>query len=223
MNLLAIETSTAFLSLAFGTEASVRAFHVEAGQRHAELILDSIGELLAQGGFRLGDIDAIAYGEGPGSFTGLRIGCAVVQGLALARSLRVCGVGTLLALAESSREQRVIACIDARIGEVYHAAYFREPAGWREVHAPGLYRPNAVPAVAGNGWVGCGSGFAAHGDALVARFGASLSAVRADLAPGAEAVMRLARARLERGEGGDAASAVPVYIRDNVALKTIER
>ncbi len=100
MNLLAIETSTEFLSLAVCRGDAVFANHVEAGQRHAEMILGSISALLGEAGLRLGDLEGIAYGEGPGSFTGLRIACGVVQGLALARGLKALGVSTLLALAE---------------------------------------------------------------------------------------------------------------------------
>jgi tRNA threonylcarbamoyladenosine biosynthesis protein TsaB len=223
VNLLAIETSTEFLSLAVCVDGAIRGLHVPAGQRHAELILDSIDTLCTGAGLELGDLHAIAYGEGPGSFTGLRIGCSVVQGLALARSLKVLGVGTLLALAEQSMEERVIACIDARMGEVYHAAYLRSAAGWQEIHPPGLFHPNAVPVPAGGGWIGCGNAFAVHGEALLGRLAGSVCSARADLAPGAEAVLRLARARLERGEGAEAASAVPVYVRNKVALKMGER
>lgn len=223
MNLLAIETSTEFLSLAVSREAVMRTLHIAAGQRHAELILDSIDALMAEVGLAVRDLNAIAYGAGPGSFTGLRIACGVVQGLALAGSLKVLGISTLRALAEESGQSRAVACINARMGEVYHAAYQRSAADWEEVHAPGLCKPELLPLLASDGWVGCGNGFLAHGDALCARLGGSLRAVRADLAPTAAAVLRLARASLERGEGEPPAAAVPVYLRDKVALKTSER
>ena len=170
MNLLAIETSTEFLSLAASRGDAVFGNHFEAGQRHAEMILGSISALLAQAGLRLGDLDGIAYGEGPGSFTGLRIACGVVQGLALARGLKVMGVSTLLALAEEGAADKAFACIDARMGEVYHAAYRRDITRrdgdtWQVVHAPGLCRPQEVPVPEGGAWTGLGSGFAAHGEA----------------------------------------------------------
>ena len=223
LNLLAIETSGDFLSLAVSRDAAVRTLHIAAGQRHAELILDSIDGLMAEAGIAVRDLNAIAYGAGPGSFTGLRIACGVVQGLALAGSLKVLGVSTLLALAEESGQPRAIACINARMGEVYYAAYRRGAADWEEVHAPGLCKPDMLPLMEGDGWVGCGNGFLAHGAALCTRLGGSLCAVRPDLAPTAAAVLRLARTSFERGEGQAPASAVPVYLRNKVALKSSER
>lgn len=200
--------------------------HVEAGRSHAELILGALGALMDEAGLAWGDLDGIAYGAGPGSFTGLRIACGVAQGLALARSLRVVGVSTLLALAEVSEETRVIACIDARMGEIYHGAYLRSAAGWEEVGAPGLCRPESLPLPRNDGsggWVGCGNGFLAHGEALRARLGGALEAVRPGLAPTAGAVLALARASFARGEGSAPASAAPIYLREKVALKKGER
>jgi tRNA threonylcarbamoyladenosine biosynthesis protein TsaB len=231
VNLLAIETSTEFLSLAAGRGDAVHVHHVHAGQRHAELILDSISALLAQAGLRVGDLEGVAYGEGPGSFTGLRIACGVVQGLALARGLKVLGVSTLLALAEEGAADKVLACIDARMGEVYHAAYCRDGGGdrgrgasaWRVVHAPALCRPNEVPVPEGGAWSGFGSGFAAHKEVLRERLAGALDRVEPAVFPTAAAVLRLARPRFGRGEGEAPEGAVPVYIRDKVALKTSER
>jgi tRNA threonylcarbamoyladenosine biosynthesis protein TsaB len=222
-NILALETSTPFCSIAVSRGGALHARHFEAGQRHAELALDEIDALLGKAGLALGGLDGIAYGEGPGSFTGLRIACGLVQGLALARSLPVVGVGTLEALAEESGADKVIACLDARMGEVYHAAYRRIDGTLSAVSAPGVYRPEAVPALDGAGWIGAGSGFAAFDGALEQRYGRQLKAVLPEAAPTATAVLRLARPRFARGEGRDAASAVPIYLRDKVALKTSER
>lgn len=223
MNLLAIDTSGEFLSLAVSRGAAVRARHVPAGQRHAELILDAIDALMGEEGFTVRDLDGIAYGAGPGSFTGLRIACGVVQGVALARSLKVAGISTLLSIAEESGEARVVACINARMGEVYYAAYLLSAHGWEKVIGPGLCKPESMPIPGGEGWIGCGDGFLVHGDALRARLGGSLRAVRAALAPTAAAVLRLARPVFERGEGLGAETAIPAYLRDKVALKTSER
>jgi tRNA threonylcarbamoyladenosine biosynthesis protein TsaB len=227
MNLLAIETSSDFCSVAAGRGGAVFSRHEAAGQRHGELVIPMIDAVLAEAGLALEDLAGIAYGAGPGSFTGLRIACGVTQGLALARGLPVIGVGTLLVIAEQAAEEaageRVIACIDARMGEVYHAAYAREHGRWREVLSPGLYRPGDVPAVAGGGWIGCGSGFAAHREALAARHADRLAAIRDGVAPTARAVLALAAPEFAAGKGADAATAVPVYLRDKVALKTSER
>lgn len=227
MILLAIDTSTDYCSLALDCGGRVYSRHVRAGNTHSEIALRLLDELLAEAGIGFSAVQGIAYGEGPGSFTGLRIGTGIVQGLALARGLPVAGASTLEALAESAHgadgSTRVIACLDARMGEVYHAAYVRDPAGWRSESAPGLYKPEAAPGVQGEGWTGAGSGFAAYGAALGAHYGARLAAIRPDAAPAATAVLRLARPRLETGGGGDAASALPIYLRDKVALKTSER
>ena len=186
-----------------------------------------VEELLAEAGLELREIEGIAYGEGPGSFTGLRIAAGVTQGLALARGIGVVGVSSLLALVEEAAEDaaggKIIACIDAHMGEVYHAAYRKAGSGWEEISAPGLYRPESVPLPSGKDWTGCGDGFAAHRDRLASRLGGSVSRIRPEAAPSARAVLKLAIPRFAAGEAKDAASAVPVYLRDKVAKKMSEQ
>jgi tRNA threonylcarbamoyladenosine biosynthesis protein TsaB len=223
MNILAIETATDALSLAIGVGTRVHATTLAAGQRQAELILGEIDALLARAGVSVRDLGAVAYGAGPGSFTGLRIACGVAQGIAAARGIPVLGVSTLAAIAAGCDAARVIACLDARMGEVYHAAFEKRDGALHEVIPAGLQRPGFVPLPPGDGWTGCGGGFTAHGEALAARFGARLAAVRPEIMPSAAAILRLAAPRFAAGEGGDAATAVPVYLRDRVALKTAER
>jgi tRNA threonylcarbamoyladenosine biosynthesis protein TsaB len=231
MNLLAIDTSTDFCSVAANRGAELVSRHEPAGRRQAERILDMVGEVLAEARLEIAQIHGIAYGAGPGSFTGLRIAAGVTQGLALARGIGVVGVGTLLALVEEAAEQtagaaacdRIVACLDAHMDEVYHAAYRRAGDGWEEVSAPGLYKPEAVPIASGGKWLGCGDGFAAYRERLAARLGESISAIRAEATPTARAVLKLATPRFAAGEASDAATAVPVYLRDKVALKTSER
>jgi tRNA threonylcarbamoyladenosine biosynthesis protein TsaB len=235
MNLLAIDTSTDFCSVAASRGAAAFSRHELAGRRQAERILDMIDEVLAEARLEIAQIQGIAYGAGPGSFTGLRIAAGVTQGLALARGLGVVGIGTLLALAEQAAEEaaeqaaeeaaagRIIACLDAHMGEVYHAAYRRAGAGWEEVSAPGLYKPDAVPPASGKNWLGCGDGFAAYRERLLARLGEGVSAIRPEATPTARAVLKLAIPHFAAGEAKDAAAAVPVYLRDKVALKTSER
>ncbi len=169
------------------------------------------------------DIDGVVYGAGPGSFTGLRIACGIAQGLALARDLPTAGIGTLLALAEDCGEDKVIACLDARMGEVYHAVYCRSGGKWSEMHAPALYKPEGVPQVEGRGWTGCGSGFRAHGAALAHCYAGAVSRIAPDAIPNAAAMLRLALPVFAAGQGVDAAAAVPLYVRDKVALKANER
>jgi len=235
MNLLAIDTSTDFCSVAASRGAELFSRHERAGRRQAERILDIINEVLSEARLEIAQIQGIAYGAGPGSFTGLRIAAGVTQGLALARGIGVIGVGTLLALVEQAVEDaaeqaaeksacdRVIACLDAHMDEVYHAAYRRAGDGWEEVSAPGVYKPEAVPIASGGKWLGCGDGFVAYRERLAARLGESVSAIRAEATPTARAVLKLAAPRFAAGEASDAATAMPVYLRDKVALKTSER
>jgi len=223
MNILALDTSTEFLSLALQFKGQLYVRHLHAGQSHSQRILPLLRGLLDEAGAGMRDLQGIAFGAGPGSFTGLRIGCGVAQGLAFGAGLPVVGVSTLMALAEASGQARVIACLDARMGEVYHAAYERAGSGWKTVMAPGLYKPDAVPAVDGDGWSGAGSGWAAYGDVLAAQYGQQLGLVLADASPQALAMLRLAEPEFAAGRGVPAAEAAPVYVRNRVALKTSER
>lgn len=223
VNLIALETSTEYCSLAVSRGAQVfeRSFH--AGQRHSELALPALRDLLQRAALNMQVIQGIAYGAGPGSFTGLRIACGMAQGLALARDLPVAGVGTLLALAENCGADKVIACLDARMGEVYHAAYRKSGGNWIEIHAPALHRPDSVPAVEGGEWMGCGSGFRVYGETLAQCYEGAISRTDADAVPNAVAMLRLATPVFAAGRGVDAAAAVPLYVRDKVALKASER
>lgn len=187
------------------------------------MVLPMVGELLAGAGLAPAQLDGIAFGAGPGSFTGIRIACGVAQGLAFGVDAPVVPVGTLAALAEESGAARVLACIDARMNELYFAAYRREGAAWAEVLAPAVGGADAMPALDGDGWFGCGSGFAARGEALARRFGGCLAGVDASLHPHARAIARLAYPVLLAGGGVSADQAAPLYVRDRVALKMNER
>lgn len=223
MNILAFDTSTEYLSLALWRDGEVLAREQLAGQTHSSLILPQLREMLDEAGLELADLDGIAFGAGPGSFTGLRIGCGVAQGLAFGAGLPVLGVSTLLALAAASGHDKVIACLDARMGEVYHAAYLRQEGGWLVVHEPGLYAPKKVPAVQGGGWCGIGSGWAAFGDALAGCYSGRVGHIEAAAFPHARDIAVLAAPLFAQGLGKPAHEAAPVYIRNKVALKMSER
>lgn len=223
MKLLALDTSTEYCSLALWLDGELSCREALAGQRHSELVLPMLQELLAAGGLKLADLDGIAFGSGPGAFTGLRIACGVAQGLAFGAGLPVAGVCTLEALAEGARAERVVACLDARMGEVYHAAYVRERGRWHTVSVPGLYSPEQIPLPEGDGWIGSGSGFTAYGEALRDRFGARLAGVTGEPFPHARHIAALAEGLFEAGAGVEPWHAAPLYIRDKVALKIGER
>ncbi|HSQ05323.1 MAG TPA: tRNA (adenosine(37)-N6)-threonylcarbamoyltransferase complex dimerization subunit type 1 TsaB [Burkholderiales bacterium] len=223
MKVLALDTSTEYCSVALWCDGRIVERDIHAGQRHSQLLLGMVDEVLEEGGVALGELDGIAYGEGPGSFTGLRIACGVTQGLAYAHGLPVVGIGTLLAMAEEVSAERVVCAIDARMKEVYHAAYTRTESGWTVVHAPGLCRPDAVPPLPEGEWVACGSGFAAYREMLAARYANRVVKVVADAYPRARHIAQCSVPRFERGETVSAEAAVPYYIRDKVALRTDER
>jgi len=223
MKILAFDTSTEYLSLALWRDGEVTARDQLAGQTHSSLILPQLREMLDAAGLELKDFDGIAFGAGPGSFTGLRIGCGVAQGLAFGAGLPVLGISTLMALAAASDQEKIIACLDARMGEVYHAAYVRQRGGWATVHAPGLYAPQAVPRVEGEGWHGIGSGWKAYGETLASAYAGQLREVDATAFPHAREMATLAAPLFEKGLGKPAHEAAPVYIRNKVALTIRER
>ncbi|MBM3350620.1 MAG: tRNA (adenosine(37)-N6)-threonylcarbamoyltransferase complex dimerization subunit type 1 TsaB [Betaproteobacteria bacterium] len=223
MNLLAFDTSTEYLSLALLRGDDVFTFNTMAGQSHSQLILPQLQKLLHEAELQLEELQGIAFGAGPGSFTGVRIAAGVAQGLGFGAHLSVVGVCTLMALAEGSGADQVITCLDARMGEVYHAAYIKEAGTWRAERAPGLYKPDAVPRLDGFGWVGAGNGWQAYSEALGQVYADQLQAVRAELVPTANSILTLALPVFSKGEATPASEALPVYIRNRVALKTEER
>ncbi len=211
MILAAFETSADWCSVAISVDGEIAALEQRAGQRQAELALPMLGRLLAEGGLSVRRLDAVAFAAGPGSFTGLRIACVLAQGLAFARNLPVIGISTLEALAQEAGAARVVACIDARMSEVYYAALEKRAGRWHEVIAAQCVAPKSAPRPPGEGWVGCGNGFAAYGNMGMRR-------VFPEVHPTALAVAQLAAPRLAAGEGVDAAQALPVYLRDKVAF-----
>lgn len=206
--------------MALHVDGETRALEHRAGQRHSELALPMLHGLLEKFQIKTSDLQAIAFGAGPGSFTGLRIACGLAQGLALARDVPVLGISSFETIAEEAGASRVVACIDARMRQVYYAALEKHGEDWREVIGAQCIAPRAAPRPPGEGWVGCGSGFAvAH------PWSETLGAIKLfpEVHPAALAIARLAAPRLARGEGVDAAAAAPRYLRDKVAFTRNER
>ncbi|MBW8371919.1 MAG: tRNA (adenosine(37)-N6)-threonylcarbamoyltransferase complex dimerization subunit type 1 TsaB [Thiobacillus sp.] len=223
MKFLVLDTSTEWCSAALWLDGSIQARRVLAEQRHSSLLLPMVDELLREAGLTLRQLDGIAYGAGPGSFTGLRIACAVTQGLALGADLPVVGVSTLESIAEQTGAGQVLTVLDARMAEVYWAAYRREGTGWLAVSEPQLALPDSVVVPRGGDWVGAGNGFAALGAVLRPRLASQLVRIDELLMPDAAAMAPLAAMAFARGEGSDAALAAPIYLRDKVALTVDER
>jgi tRNA threonylcarbamoyladenosine biosynthesis protein TsaB len=214
MRFAAIETSTEWCSLALFLDGDVISVERRVGARHSEHALPMLQGLLQESNTSIEKLQAVAFGAGPGSFTGLRIACGLAQGLALARGLPVLGVSTLEAMADECGTRRVVACLDARMREVYYAALERQAGGWREVIPVQCIAPAAVPAPPGEGWAGCGNGFAAYPELKQM----NLITIHSEVHPTAAAVARLAAPRFAAGEGVDAALAAPLYVREKVAF-----
>ncbi|MCB2262565.1 MAG: tRNA (adenosine(37)-N6)-threonylcarbamoyltransferase complex dimerization subunit type 1 TsaB [Candidatus Thiosymbion ectosymbiont of Robbea hypermnestra] len=221
MNILAIETSGAACSVALllGTELAQRL--EREPRRHGERVLTMMDDLLAAAGIGLTRLDALAFGRGPGSFTGVRIAASVAQGAAYGADLPVVPVSTLAALAQgyfrSGGPPRVLAALDARMGELYWGPYRlgegdrMRAAGTEEVAAP-----EAVALPADDDWSGVGSGWAVHGDVLRGRLGPRLLTVTPAAQCEAHDVAVLAAAEFARGHRVTAEQALPVYLRERV-------
>lgn len=223
MNILAFDTSTEYLSLALLKGSETFHYDCNAGQTHSHIILPQIQALLDSANLQLSDLQGIAFGAGPGSFTGVRIAAGVAQGLGFGANLPVVSVCTLLALAEASGADKVIACLDARMGEVYHAVYEKMDDAWQCIIEPGLYKPDAVPVIEGANWVGAGSGWRTYTEQLSAVYAGQLQSMQPQLLPSAAAILKLALPIFAKGEAKSASEAMPIYIRNRVALKTAER
>jgi len=221
---LAFEAATTRLSVALwcdGVIAEKSALVPNGGSQH---LLPWANELLAEAGISLNQLDGIAFGAGPGGFTGLRLACGVTQGLACGLDLPVAPVGTLAALALAGGEGKALACLDARINEIYLAAYLVIGDGVQEIMPPKVGAGATALLPEGDGWRGVGDGFATpHGLVLQQRMGELLGVVDAAAFPTASAVARLAAPVLARGGGVAAERALPLYVRDKVALTTAER
>lgn len=228
MRLLALDTATEACSVALAVGDAVCARWVEAPREHGERLLGMIDAVLAEAGIGAGDLDALAFGRGPGAFTGVRIAAAAVQGIAYGLERPVVPVSTLATLAQGTARAHgvdaVIAAIDARMGEVYWGAYRADAAGtMAPVLEEGVADPDAVEWPAGDDWYGAGTGWARYGERLERAAGGRLVANLGRALPDARDMLVLARAAWERGEAVDAAHALPVYLRDRVADKPRQR
>jgi tRNA threonylcarbamoyladenosine biosynthesis protein TsaB len=222
MRFAAIETSGDWCSVALWRDGEIVSLERRAPNRHSELALPMLEKLLGNAGLTASQLDGVAFGAGPGSFTGLRIACGLAQGLAFARGLPVVAVSSFEAIAQESGEARVVACIDARMREVYYSALEKQGGAhlraWREVLSGQCVAPQDAPPPPGEGWAGCGNGFQAYPEFLSGK----IVRKKPEVHPTAFAVAQLAAPRFAAGEGIDAALAAPVYLRDKVAFTTQE-
>lgn len=224
MKLLALETATEACSVALWLDGEVRERFEIAPRRHAELTLPWAEQLLAETGVKKSQLDAIAIGRGPGAFTGVRLAIAIGQGIALALDRPIVAVSTLAALALQAQGPRVLAAIDARMGEVYAASFEVRDGDAIALDSERVMSPDAValPDDIG-GWHGVGTGFAAQDNALLDRLRSRFVAIDAAALPHAADVARLGALAFTRGEAVAPEFAEPAYLRNNVALTIAEQ
>ncbi|SEI97109.1 tRNA threonylcarbamoyladenosine biosynthesis protein TsaB [Azotobacter beijerinckii] len=216
--LLALDTATEACSVALLHEGRVLGRYEVIPRLHAQRVLPMVQELLGEAGIALSAVDAIAFGRGPGAFTGVRIAVGVVQGLAFALQRPVLPVSNLALLAQRAHRERgvglVAAAINARMDEVYWGCYRLEAGEMRLAGAEAVLPPERVelPRAASGDWFGAGTGWA-----YAERMPVAVAARDAGLLPDARDLLTLAGFAWQRGEGVPAEQAQPVYLRDKVA------
>lgn len=221
MRILALDTATEACSVALGDDRTCLAERwLEAPRAHGEHLFGLIDAVLADAGTEREALDVIAFGCGPGAFTGVRLGTAVAQGIARALARPLAPVSTLAALAQGGYRRhgavRWLPAIDARMGEVYWGAYTIDDGLATATGEPCVVAPDAVPVPRGGGWHALGTGWARHGEALAACLGTRLAHDHGHALPTAVDLLPLARDAHARGTLVGPAEALPVYLRDRV-------
>jgi len=222
MKLLALDTSTEACSCALYLDGKVSDRFVVAHKQHTALILPMADELLAAAELKPTQLDGLAVGRGPGSFTGLRIGCGVAQGIAFAADIPVAPISSLATLAQAAYielgHKKVLAAIDARMSEVYWGIYVLDQQQIMRCQGPEIVcAPDKIslPTVAGH-WYGVGSGWANYSDQLMAKLGNVVQNVQGDKYPTAGAMIPLALTAVAEGQMVSAEQALPVYLRNKI-------
>lgn len=225
MKLLAVETATEACSAALYIDGEVTEQFEIAPRQHTQLILPMVDQLLSDAGLKLTDLDGLAFGRGPGAFTGVRIATGVIQGLAFSAELPVAPISTLAAMAygqyKDGGQQHIISAIDARMGEIYWGGYqFDESDTLRTVISEQVIAACDAPLPDSEEWFGVGSGWASDAEVLSSRCGDLLVGIDASRLPHAADIASLAVPIIETGKGVAAADALPIYLRDQVAHKS---
>lgn len=227
MRILAIDTATEACSAALWNDGAVSAHFELCPREHTQRILPMVQDILTAGDVRLTDLDALAFGRGPGSFTGVRIGIGIAQGLALGAGLPMIGVSTLMTMAQGAWRKtgatRVLAAIDARMGEVYWAEYQRDASGiWHGEETEAVLKPEAVNArlkQLDGQWATVGTGWQAWPD-MALNTPVELLDGEVTL-PAAEDMLPAACQLLAQGKTVAVEHAEPIYLRNEVAWKKL--
>lgn len=227
MNLLALDTSTESCSAAISINGVLYQQQQMTQRGHSTLILGMLDQLFKQADASIADIDALAFGRGPGSFTGVRIGVGVAQGIAFARELPVIPVSTLAAVAqaayEHTQQQNIAVAMDARMDEIYAASFQVQDGivvllGEEKVCPAEQFLPANTEM-----WLGAGTGWQVYADTLQGNFSAQLVGQQPDIYPQAAIILKLAEQLYARGEYVSADKALPVYLRNDVAKKKAQQ
>lgn len=227
MRILAIDTATEACSAALWDNGNLFAHFEECPREHTQRILPLVKDILNQGNTSLTELDALAFGRGPGSFTGVRIGIGIAQGLALGANLPMIGVSTLATMAQGAFRKtgatRVLAAIDARMGEVYWAEYTRDEQGvWYGEETECVLKPEAVSErlkLLSGDWATVGTGWPAWPD-MANESGLTLVDGNM-LLPSAEDMLPIACKHFAAGKTVAVEHAEPVYLRNEVAWKKL--
>ena len=222
MKILAIDAATEACSVALQFNNEIISKFEVAPQQHSQKLLPFVDEVLVQAGIKLNQLDGIAFGRGPGSFTGVRIGVAVTQGLAFGADLPVVGISNLAMMAQQAivqqQSEKVIAAIDARMSEVYFAIYENQD-GIAVLSSKEIVRkPEQLEALELSGAIAVGTGWQTYEEVLAQKFSCSRSDI---LLPNAQFMLPLAQLEFEAGNGVDAEFAQPNYVRDEVSWQKL--
>lgn len=225
MKILSIDTSSSACSIALLVNDQIKQIHQVVPMQQAQLILPLINELLESSHLTLKQIDAIAFGCGPGSFTGIRIAISVAQGLGAATKLPLIPVSSLAALAQSAHDasgwKNLLVAVDARIHEIYWGAYQADSAGLVNlIGKESLCLPEAVKDIPVSDWYGVGSGWALYQDSLVKNLGFAPLMIDSGQLPTAAGVARLAALKYQKQQWVSAEEAQPVYLRNEIVSKS---
>lgn len=223
MKILAIDTATEACSAALYVDGEVCSVFKLAPREHTQLILPMVDQLLSDSGLQINQLDALSFARGPGAFTGVRIAAGVIQGLSYAAEIPVVPVSTLAAIAAGIYYQHghhdVLTAIDARMGEVYWAAYHVEDDGIQLIDNEIVSSVENLPQQDSKNWVGAGTGWAEYNELLTTKYQINKDLIYGDYLPSAEHIVKLAAQDLRAGKQMSAHQAQPVYLRDNVAKK----
>lgn len=227
MKILAVDTATEACSVALFLDGDVKEIFKVAPREHSKLLLPMVDQLMAEAELSPQQLDAIAFGCGPGSFTGVRIATGVMQGIAYGADLPVVPVSTLAAISQAclqkSEHDRVFTAVDARMNEIYWAVYQRDAEGYAELLGEEKVQPAATVEALGQTGYGVGSGWCSYEQVLCERLGGLLLGFDASYLPHSADIAVLGAIGVKRQQTVTVEQAMPVYLRNKVAKTTIER